>query len=116
MNQSATPLSGDDLTHFAERIARLPPADAEWVDALLAEVVRARRHAADLLAMQAASEHAANEQGENPNDQLAQVALDTAEWLRTLWEVGYMGAGSFRLARRARRRRDDAPGGRRDRP
>jgi hypothetical protein len=101
MNQSATPLSGDDLTHFAERIARLPPADAEWVDALLAEVVRARRHAADLLAMQAASEHAANEQGENPNDQLAQVALDTAEWLRTLWEVGYMGAGSFRSAPRS---------------
>ena len=27
--------------------------------------------------------------------QLAQVALDAAEWLKTLWNVGYMGAGSF---------------------
>ena len=96
MSQSDIPLSIDDLTRSAERIARLPPADAEWVDALLAEVVRARRHETELLAMQAASEH-----GENLNDQLAQVALDTAEWLRTLWDVGYMGAGSFRSAPRS---------------
>ncbi len=76
MNQSATPLSGDDLTHFAERIARLPPADAEWVDALLAEVVRARRHAADLLAMQAASEHAANEFRSAPRSAFPSIDLD----------------------------------------
>ncbi len=101
MSKSDIPLGTDELTHFAERIARLPPADAEWVDALLAEVLRARRHETDLLAMQAASRHAANEHGENLNDQLAQVALDTAEWLRTLWDVGYMGAGSFRSAPRS---------------
>jgi len=101
MRNPDTPLAIDDLTLFAERIARLPPADAQWVAALLAEVRRARRHETDLLAMQAASEHAASEHGEHLNDQLAQVALDTAEWLRTLWDVGYMGAGSFRSAPRS---------------
>ena len=29
------------------------------------------------------------------DEQLAQVALDAAEWLKTLWDVGYMGAHSF---------------------
>ncbi|EXI76650.1 MAG TPA: hypothetical protein PK440_10090 [Candidatus Accumulibacter phosphatis] len=101
MNSTDTPLSIDDLTLFSERIARLPPADVEWVGALLAEVLRARRHETDLLAMQSASEHASKENADNLNDQLAQVALDTAEWLRTLWDVGYMGAGSFRSAPRS---------------
>ena len=101
MRNPDPPLAIDDLTLFAERIARLPPADAGWVAALLAEVLRARRNETDLLAMQAASEHAASEHGEHLNDQLAQVALDTAEWLRTLWDVGYMGAGSFRSAPRS---------------
>jgi hypothetical protein len=30
------------------------------------------------------------------DEHLAQLALDTAEWLKTLWNVGYMGAGNFR--------------------
>jgi len=101
MSKPDTPLGNAELTRLAERIEQLPPADAEWVGALLAEALRARRHETDLLAMLAAGEHAANERGENLNDQLAQVALDTAEWLRTLWGVGYMGAGSFRSAPRS---------------
>jgi hypothetical protein len=86
-----TPLDADELMNFADRVDRLPPADAEWVGRLLQEAMRARLHEAELLnvAPHPASPHPELEQ------QLAQIALDTAEWLKTLWTVGYMGAGSF---------------------
>ena len=94
MHDETTPLDADELMILADRIDRLPPADAEWVGRLFQECLRARMHEAELL------ESHANEAAPAKNDgefdiQLAQLALDAAEWLKTLWDVGYMGAGSF---------------------
>ena len=96
MYDEMTPLDADELMILADRIDRLPPADAEWVGRLFQECLRARMHEAELL------ENHTNEvaPAKNENDgeldiQLAQLALDAAEWLKTLWDVGYMGAGSF---------------------
>ena len=89
-------LDADELMLLAERIEQLPAGDAEWVNRLLKELLRARPREAELLAGQGARlpQH---DRGEREFDQqLAQVALDTAEWLKTLWDVGYMGAGNFR--------------------
>ena len=96
MSQQDIPLDADEVMIFAERIAQLPPDDAGWVGHLLRELLRARRREAELLAGQAANGHEMPRQEDTLNDQLAQVALDTAAWLRTLWDVGYMGAGNFR--------------------
>ena len=89
-------LDADELMMLAERVAQLGAADAEWVGMLLHEALRARTHEAELLADGAGTggplDHAEGELDE----QLVQIALDTAEWLRTLWSVGYMGAGNFR--------------------
>jgi len=91
-----TPLDADDLMNFADRIEQLPPADAEWVGALFQECLRARMHEAELFS---ASVMEGDEGGAHSlvsfDAELAQVALDAAEWLKTLWSVGYMGAGSF---------------------
>ena len=96
MYDETTPLDADELMILADHIDRLPPADAEWVGRLFQECLRARMHEAELL------ENHTNEvaPAKNENDgeldiQLAQLALDAAEWLKTLWDVGYMGAGSF---------------------
>ena len=92
------PLDADELMNFSERIEQLPPADVEWVGALFQECLRARMHEAELLsaALLESSEGGEGHQSANTFDaQLAQVALDAAEWLKTLWSVGYMGAGSF---------------------
>lgn len=91
------PLDADELMAFAERAEQLPPDQAEWVGRLLQECLRARLHEAELLC---AATEATEPTGElihpsESNAQLAQMALDAAEWLKTLWEVGYMGAGSF---------------------
>ena len=94
MHNEETPLDADELMNFAERIELLPPADAEWVASLFQECMRARMHEAELLAAQieGLDVEASGQDAESP---LTQVALDTAEWLKTLWDVGYMGAGSF---------------------
>ena len=90
------PIDADELMNFAERIEQLPPADAEWVDRLFQECLRARMHEAELLSgVQGDTGGAESSEGAF-EAQLAQVALDAAEWLKTLWNVGYMGAGSFR--------------------
>jgi hypothetical protein len=86
-----TPLDADELMNFAERVDHLPPADAEWVGRLLQECMRCRMHEAELLA----EAHGLGSSAGALEDQLAQVALDAAEWLKTLWNVGYMGAGHF---------------------
>ncbi len=91
-----SPLDADELMNFAERIERLAPEDAEWVEALFQECLRARMHEAELLT--AGGNPESETPGKSRKDfdaQLAQVALDAAEWLKTLWNVGYMGAGSF---------------------
>ena len=88
-----TPLDVDDLMNIADRIEMLPPADSEWAARLFGECVRARTHEAEL--MSGSVENDAGSSGNSIEAQLAQVALDAAEWLKTLWNVGYMGAGSF---------------------
>lgn len=94
MSTVEQPLDPNELMDMAELAAQLPSADAEWVGRLFQEVLRARTREGEL---------ASREQGDSRSDELdeldersAQLAMDTAEWLRTLWEVGYMGAGSFR--------------------
>lgn len=98
MGQPDQALDADDLLALAERAAQLPAADAEWVGRLFQEVLRARSHEAELLrqAERVGEPDAAAATDDELDDRLVQVAFDTAEWLRTLWEVGYMGAGSFR--------------------
>lgn len=91
MLNDTPPLDADELMNFAERIERLPADHAEWVNRLFQECLRARLREAELLAA------AIDVDGLNGGleQQLANIALDTAEWLKTLWNVGYMGAGSF---------------------
>ena len=86
-----TPLDADELMNLGERVMELAPAEAEWVGRLLRECMRSRLHEAELLA----EAHGLGESPGELEDQLAQVALDAAEWLKTLWNVGYMGAGNF---------------------
>lgn len=96
MSKIDKPLDADELLLLAERVVELPAEDAEWVGRLVHELLGARAREAELLAQQVSNrEHAAHGSGEF-DEQMAQLALDTAEWLRTLWDVGYMGAGSFR--------------------
>ena len=87
------PMDADDLMLMADRLEQLPPDAAEWVGRLFAECMRARMHEAELLSQCAPTGDSVGEQ--LLETQLAQVALDAAEWLKTLWDVGYMGAGSF---------------------
>ncbi len=88
------PLDADELMNFVERIDQLPAADAKWVNALFQECLRARMHEAELMSA-AADSGDAGAPGTGSEAQLAQVTLDAAEWLKTMWNVGYMGAGSF---------------------
>jgi hypothetical protein len=92
MTNESEPLDADELMNFAERIEQLPPADAQWMERLFQECLRARTHEAELLAGLGDS---GGTSGKELEMQLAQVALDTTEWLNTLWNVGYMGAGCF---------------------
>lgn len=80
------PLSEEDLDDFAARLQELPEAQAGWVAQLLIECRRAR-----------ASEGSAKPQDplETVEADLTQIVLDSAEWLHTLWEVGYMGVGAL---------------------
>jgi hypothetical protein len=71
------PLDADELMNFADRIEQLPPADAEWVGRLLQECMRCRMHEAELLA----EAHGLGSSHSEHEDQLAQIALDAAEWL-----------------------------------
>jgi hypothetical protein len=100
MSKLEQPLDADELMILAERIEQLSADDAEWVNRLLQELLRARAHEGELLAGQASSGQQGRDESEF-DEQMAQVALDTAEWLKTLWEVGYMGAGNFRAQPRA---------------
>jgi hypothetical protein len=96
MDEENPPLDADELLGFSERIERLPAEDAEWVGQLFQECMRARMHEAELLESSGEDDAPAPESSFSASDaQLAQVALDAAEWLKTLWNVGYMGSGSF---------------------
>ncbi|MDR1936484.1 MAG: hypothetical protein LBS49_13075 [Candidatus Accumulibacter sp.] len=107
MDQELQPLDADELMGFSERIDRLSDEDAEWVGRLFQECMRARLREAELLEGQGGDKGDSGDSGDNGDSarqvagipafdaQMAQVALDAAEWLKTLWNVGYMGAGSF---------------------
>jgi hypothetical protein len=93
-DEALAPLDEEELLAFAGRIGELPPEQLDWVVPLLLECRRARAAEARLASDQALAELGGNE--------LTQVVLDTAEWLRTLWDVGYMGAASFPTPPRTR--------------
>lgn len=99
------PLDAETLLEFAERIETLPPETAAWVGPLFQECLRARLHEAELIADAAlppADDPVLDlRQDQDCDAELAQVALDVAEWLKTLWDVGYMGAGNFPAAPRS---------------
>ena len=87
--QERQPLDVDELMGFSERIEHLQVGDAEWVGRLFRECVRARMREVEWREDQSVG-------GCPPSDaQLAQVVLDAAEWLKTLWNVGYTGSGNF---------------------
>jgi hypothetical protein len=50
MSKLEQPLDADDLMILAERIEQLSADDAEWVNRLLQELLRARAHEGELLA------------------------------------------------------------------
>lgn len=100
MSDSDSPLDVEILLAFADRIDSLPPETAEWVGSLFQECLRARMHEAELLSSSASDLAPSGNTTGHDDTELAQVALDVAEWLRTLWHVGYMGAGGFPVAPR----------------
>lgn len=81
------PLSNEDLDAFATQLEMLPEEHAGWVAQLFMECRRAR----------SAEGVGSNGEGapESVEADLTQVVLDTAEWLHTLWDVGYMGANTL---------------------
>lgn len=83
MDDHQAPLDEDTLAALAGRIESLSAEHVDWVVQLFLECRRARDAEANFLA--------AGCQEQTPAD-TAQIALDTADWLRTLWEVGYMGS------------------------
>jgi hypothetical protein len=83
MDEIQAPLAEDTLAALAERIESLPAEHVDWVVQLFLECRRAREAEATFLAA------GCQEQGAGD---ATQIVLDTADWLRTLWEVGYMGS------------------------
>lgn len=92
---SIDPLAGipamteEELATCAERAEFLPEEDAGWVTQVLLECRRARS------ALETAATASGTPAADLVSADLTQVVLDTAEWLRTLWEVGYMGANTL---------------------
>lgn len=100
MPDENTPMDADELMNLAGRIECLAPGETEWASRLLEECMRARMREAELLSAvgdASATNATNNERGASGElePHLAQLALDTAEWLKTLWNVGYMGASRF---------------------
>lgn len=91
MTPDDAPLDDQTLESFAARLEDLPLDTADWVLPLFLECRRARAAEAALRA--SAGDTTATP--DIPGDDIAQIVLDTAEWLKTLWDVGYMGAGRF---------------------
>lgn len=85
--EAILPLDEEDMIALGEHLETLPPEHLDWVAQLFLECRRARAGEARLAADAAMAA--------GGGDDLTQVVLDTTEWLRTLWEVGYMGSSSF---------------------
>lgn len=90
-------LSDAALDDYATRLESLPLDEAVWVAEVLVECRRARAAEAEL---RGAVNGASSEVMQDMAQDVAQVVLDAAEWLKTLWDVGYMGAGQFPTAPR----------------
>jgi hypothetical protein len=88
-------LSDEQLAGYAQRLENLPLDEAVWVARLIQAYRRARQSAIDADGNQGASEGLPHE------SDIAQAVLDAADWLKTLWEVGYMGAGHLPAAPRS---------------
>ena len=84
-------LDDDVLAAMAERLESIPLDAADWVVPLYLECQRARAAEARLAENSSAGDRALVELEHD----IAQIVLDAAEWLRTLWNVGYMGAGQL---------------------
>jgi hypothetical protein len=80
------PLDESAMAALAERLESLPMEHAEWVLQLFLECRRARESEARLKPGGCPSL--------DPTDpaEIAHLVLDAADWLRTLWDVGYMGS------------------------
>lgn len=86
----AEQLDPDAFAAMADKLERIPIDELDWVVALYRECQRAREAEARLAG------GVADEVPVAPMAQeMAQLVLDAAEWLRTLWDVGYMGAGQL---------------------
>jgi hypothetical protein len=83
MDEIQEPLAEETLAVLAERIESLPADHIDWVVQLFLECKRAREAEAHFLA--------GSNTGQSTEDP-TQLVLDAADWLRTLWEVGYMGS------------------------
>ena len=91
-------LTDEALNAYAARLEQLPLDEAVWVAEVLTECCRARAAEA---ALRGAVDGASSEAIQEVAQDVAQVVLDAAEWLRTLWNVGYMGGGRFPAAPRS---------------
>jgi len=91
------PMSDEELDACAARIGDLSEMDADWVAQLLIECRRARAVSGPAVttAPSPAEDTAISGSSDTLDANLTQVVLDAAEWLRTLWEVGYMGASTL---------------------
>lgn len=69
------------FTELAERLEELPIEHMDWVAQVFLECRRAREAEAQFMAA-----------GCQGTGDTTQIVLDTADWLHTLWEVGYMGS------------------------
>jgi hypothetical protein len=83
MDETQQPLAEEALAALGERVESLPPEHIDWVVQLFLECQRAREAEAHYIAAGCAADEAGDP---------TQIVLDTADWLRTLWEVGYMGS------------------------
>jgi hypothetical protein len=86
IDKAPPPLEEEEMAALAERLETLPIEHMDWVLSLYQECKRARESEGLLLA--------GASRGVDAGD-TTQVVLDTADWLRTLWEVGYMGGEAF---------------------
>lgn len=83
MDDTQERLSEENFAALAERIESLPIEHVDWVVQIFLECRRAREAEAQYIAAGCQVGDA-----EDPT----QLVLDTADWLHTLWEVGYMGS------------------------
>lgn len=86
------PMSEEELDACAARIAELPEPHSDWVAQLLIECRRARAATGDMQTPDSGTDRSISEP---LGAELAQIVLDASIWLRTLWEVGYMGAATL---------------------